>query len=133
DRVVTGDATGTIGRMLDEIGAVHGRTGAVVRNASPLCAALFPHHGLMVGGTADPDLVADVIATLERARDELGRARPTVADGATIVAELDVAIGLARHGALRMRARAGGEDLGPEVMRGDLAPLIDAYREAWLA
>ncbi|QGG94332.1 glycoside hydrolase family 20 zincin-like fold domain-containing protein [Actinomarinicola tropica] len=127
DRAVTGDATGTIGRVLDEIGAVHGRTGAVVRNASPLCAALFPHHGLMVGGTADPDAVREVIVTLERARDELARARPTAADGGTIVAELDVAIGLARHGALRMLGGAA-----PDELRADLAALIEPYREAWL-
>ncbi|MBK5223759.1 MAG: glycoside hydrolase [Acidimicrobiia bacterium] len=112
DRVVMGDPTGTIGRVLETIGAVHGRTGVVARNASPLCAALFPHQGLMAGGTADPDAVAEVIATLERARDELGRARPTAADGATVVAELDVAIGLARHGALRLQSATGGPALG---------------------
>ncbi len=131
--MVTGDATGTVGRVLEDIGAVHGRTGAVVRNASPLCAALFPHHGLMVGGPADPDAVTEVIATLDRVRDSLGAARPVAGDGATVVAELEVAIGLARHGALRMRAKAGGPDPGPVAMRADLAPLIDAYREVWLA
>ncbi len=133
DRVVTGDSTGTIGRVLDTIGAVHGRTGVVVRNASPLCTSLFPHQGAMTGGAADPDAVADVIATLERARDDLARARPTAGDAATTVAELDVAIGLARHGALRLMARAGGPDLGPAAMRADLAPLVDAYAERWLA
>jgi hypothetical protein len=50
-----------------------------------------------------------------------------------IVAELDNAIGLARHGALRLLAKAGGPDPGPAEMRADLSPLIDAYAERWLA
>lgn len=133
DRVTTGDRTGTIGQVLTTIGEVHGRTGMVGRNASPLCAALFPQRGLMVGGSPDADAVAEVIVTLESARDRLAAARPTAADGSTTVAELDVAIGLARHGALRLLARAGGADPGPAAMRADLEPLIAAYREVWLA
>jgi hypothetical protein len=133
DRVVTGDATGTIGRVLDVIGSVHGRTGVVVRNASPLCNALFSGRGAMSGGAPDAAAIAEVIATLERARDDLAGARPTAADGADVVAELDNAIGLARHGALRLLAKAGGPDPGPAEMRADLAPLIDAYAERWLA
>ena len=133
DRVVTGDSTGMIGRALDEIGAVHGGTGMVVRNASPLCNALFGRRGDMSAGSADPDAVADVVATLDRARDELRGARPTAADGATVVAELDVAIGLARHGALRLLAAADGRVLDPAAMRADLEPLVDAYEERWLA
>jgi hypothetical protein len=133
DRVVTGDATGTIGRVLDVIGSVHGRTGVVVRNASPLCNALFSGRGAMSGGAPDAAAIAEVIATLERARDDLAGARPTAADGADVVAELDNAIGLARHGALRLLAKAGGPDPGPAEMRADLAPLIDAYAERWLS
>jgi hexosaminidase len=133
DRVTTGDPTGTIGRVLMAIGEVHGRTGVVGRNTSPLCAALFPHRGLTVGGAPEPDAVVEVIATLEAARDLLASARPTAADGATTVAELDVAIGLARHGALRLLVQGGGPDPGPAAMRSDLEPLVTSYSEAWLA
>jgi hypothetical protein len=129
DRHVSLDPTGTIGRVLCSIGTVHGRTGVVARNLSPLAAALFPHQFAMTSGQADPDALADVIATLEQARDDLGRARPEADDGATTVAELQVAIGLARHGALRL-ARP---DADPAAMRADLAPLVERHREVWLA
>lgn len=133
DRHVALDPTGTIGRVLATIGTVHARTGMVARNLSPLVAALFPHQPNLTGGQADPDAVAEVIATLESAADDLRRARPTAPDGATIVDELDVAIGLARHGALRLAAAAGGPDPGPAAMHADLAALIARYRDTWLA
>jgi hypothetical protein len=128
DRHIALDPTATIGRVLCSIGTVHGRTGVVARNLSPLAAALFPHQVALTGGEADPDAVAEVVATLEAARDDLSRARPQAADGATTVAELQVAIGLARHGALRLSP--GPVD--PVAMRADLAPLIEQFRDVWL-
>ena len=127
--------SGSIGRVLQAVGGVHGRTGVVARNLSPLVAALFPDQVHLTGGTPDRDAVAEVVATLDRARDDLARARSTAADAADVVEELDVAIGLARHGALRMAARAEGRDPDGDAaaMHADLAPLIDRYRAAWSA
>lgn len=133
DRLVYKDETGTIGRVLETIGSLSSRTGRVARNLSPLFAALFPHQQHLVGGEVAADGLADVIATLDDARSELSRGRPLCGDGATVLEELDVAIGLARHGATRLGASAGLEDPGPAAMHADLSELIDRYRAAWLA
>lgn len=125
------ERSASIGRVLEAVGTVHDRTGVVARNLSPLLASLFPHQVHLTGGSADPDAVAAVIATLDGARDDLTRARPGAADGATVVEELDVAIGLARHGALRMAATAEGIDPDPAAMAADLAPLVERYRAVW--
>ncbi len=132
DRHVVGDPTGTIGRVLVEVGTLGPRTGVVARNCSPLAAALLPHQPLLTSGRADPDAMADVVAVLDAARADLTRARPSAPDGATVVAELDVAIGLARHGALRLASSSGGPALDPAAMAEDLRGLVDGFREAWL-
>ena len=131
DRLVYDDATATIGRVVEAIGQVGSATGRVARNLSPLFAALLPHQAHLVGGTADRDAVASVIATLDAARSDLAAARPRAADGATVVEELDVAIGLARHGAIRLGTAAGLDDPGAAVMHADLAGLIARYQEVW--
>lgn len=131
NRHAVDDPTSTIGRVVETVGSVGSRTGVVARNVSPLFAALFPHMHQISSGRADPDAVGEIVATLDRARDDLARARPGAPDGATVVDELDVAIGLARHGARRLGAAAGGPDPGPAAMRADLAPLVGRYREAW--
>lgn len=132
DRLVYDDPTGTIGRVIEVIGGVGSMTGRVARNVSPLFAALFPHQAHLVGGTADPDAIAGVIATLDQARADLGRARPRADDGATVIEELDVAIGLARHGALRLQASTGGSVPSAPAHRAELADLVDRYRSGWL-
>jgi hypothetical protein len=133
DRHVVGDPTGTIGRVLVEVGGLGSRTGVVARNCSPLAAALLSHQPLLTSGRPDPDLVADVISVLERAHDDLARARPSADDGATVVAELAVAVGLARNGALRLAAAAGGPGPSAAELADDLRPLIEDHRAAWLA
>jgi hypothetical protein len=132
DRLVYDDPTATIGRAVEAIGQAGSATGRVARNLSPLFAALLPHQAHLVGGTADRDAVASVIATLDAARSDLAAARPRAADGATVVEELDVAIGLARHGAVRLGTSAGLEDPGADIMHADLAGLIARYQEVWL-
>lgn len=131
-RYAADDPTGIVGSALETIGSIASRTGLVARNLSPIFAALFPRQAHLTSGHADPDRVAEVTAMLEQARDDLTRAEPGAADGATILAELDVAIGLARHGAVRLGASVGGPNPGPVAMRAELAELIGRYREAWL-
>jgi hypothetical protein len=133
DRLVYQDGSRTLGRLLETVGGVAQRTGRIGRNVSPLFAALFPHQLHLVGGEADASKITAVIETLDRARDELGDARPLCADGSIVTEELDVAIGLARFGALRLGSDAGLDAPGPAVMRDDLAGLIDRYRSTWAA
>lgn len=133
DRHAVGDPTGTIGRVLVEVGSIGPRTGVVTRNCSPLAAALLPHQPLLTSGRGDLDAVAEVVALLDGARDDLARSRPSAPDGSDVVAELDVAIGLARHGALRLAASSSGPALDPASMAADLRDLVDRYRETWLA
>lgn len=131
NRHVALDPTGIIGRVLDEIGSLHARTGLVARNVSPLVAALFPQEPHITSGTPDPDAIDGIIAALDRAQQDLTRAQPAAADGGTIVAELDVAIGLARHGARRLAATARSEALDRRVMHDDLSSLCRRYEEVW--
>jgi hypothetical protein len=133
DRLVYRDDTRTLGRLLETIGGVANRTGRIGRNVSPLFVGLFTHQLHLVGGDVDPEKVTAVVETLDRARAELRVARPLCADGSTVAEELDVAIGLARLGALRLGIGAGLEDPGREPMRDELAGLIDRYRSSWLA
>ncbi len=133
DRQAALDPTGTIGRVLEAIGTVHGRTGVVARNLSPLHAALFPHQVHLTSGAPDVDAVREVVAVLDGARSDLAAARPAADDGAVLVDELDVAIGLARAGALRLLARAGVEDVPVGARRAELAELLPRFRTAWLA
>lgn len=132
DRLVYDDPTGSVGAALEAIGSVAHGTGRIGRNTSPLFASLFPHQMHLVGGEADPSMVAEVIETLDRARSALADADPRAADASTVVEELDVAIGLARHAAVRMGSTVGLGDPGPAATRADLSSLVKRYRAAWL-
>jgi hypothetical protein len=132
DRALVGDATATIGRVLEAIGGVCTRTGMVALNGSPLVATLFPHQTILRSGRADPDAMLEVLATLDAATADLAGARPTATDGPIVVEELLVATGLARHAAERMAIKVGSVDADPSRQRAALAQLIDRYRAVWL-
>ena len=97
-----------------------------------LVATLFPHQTILRSGRPDPDAMLDVLATLDAAAADLEGSRPTASDGALVVDELAVAIGLARHAAERMAIRAGALDGDPARQRAQLTELVDRYRSAWL-
>lgn len=127
---LTGDTTGTLGATLDEVGRVWARTGVAGRNCSPLVAALLPHQVLLATGAPDGDAVAAVIDTLEQADAELARSRGGGAD-ADLLEELSVAIGLARHGAIRQAVAIGARAEDRAGQGADLAELVGRYRRAW--
>ena len=127
------DAADVIGGALERVGAVYEQTGVVAGNASPLFQAVVPSLTNFASSEPDADAVAGVITVLDDARADLGGARPGSVDGSDLVDGLDVAIGLARHGARRLAARARGERLDPREAAADLGELIDRYRAAWLA
>lgn len=133
DRYVYLDPSATIGRVLATIGQVGSQTGRIARNVSPIFAALFPHQVHLVGGELDPAALDDVVATLERARDDLHGAHPRCEDASIVLDELDVAIGLARHGASRMAVEAGFDERDRSELRAELVALADRYRAAWLS
>lgn len=133
DTHLVDDTAGLLGDALDRVGAVCDQTGVVAGNASPLFQAVVPSSTIFASGEPDADAVADVIATLDAARADLPTARAACGDGAELVEGLDVAIGLARHGARRLEARARGERLDPRAAAAELTGLIEQYRTAWLA
>jgi hypothetical protein len=133
DRCLVDDGTATIGRVLESVGSVCTRTGMVALNGSPLVATLFPHQSILRSGRADPDAVLGVLATLDDATADLAGARPEAVDGALVVEELAVAVGLARHAAERMAVHVGAAPADPSRQRAELADLIERYRAAWLA
>lgn len=114
------DAPGT-GRVLDELGRLWGRTGQTAYNASPLQAALCPTQLHLVVGEPDAAAVATVIEKLDRAIDALDE--PSLRNAAR----------LARHGAWRLLARAGGRAPNRAARRADLRDAIAEYEECWLA
>jgi hypothetical protein len=128
-----GDATGTLGEVLVTIGSVAARTGAAAFNGSPIVPPLIPEVPDLTDGRADPDAVRTVLIDLERSRDSLARARPSADDGDVTLAELDVAIGLARQGALRLLERLGTPAIGRDDAAADLSALVTGYRATWAA
>lgn len=126
------DPTGVLGDVLARVGGVCDATGVVAANASPLFQAVVPSLTNFASGEPDADAVTDVIATLDSAHGDLAKARPESVDAADLVDGLDVAIGLARHGAQRLLTRARAERMPPPGAADELAGLIDRYRSAWL-
>ena len=89
--------------------------------------------GLAASGTPDAGAVRDVLARIDQAIDDIGRAEPGCADGALVVAELAQAARLARHGAWRLLARVGDDAPSVGDLRADLTEAIEDQRTAWLA
>jgi hypothetical protein len=133
DTHLVGDATGVFGTVLERVGRLCDATGVTAANASPLFQAVVPSMTSFASGEPDADAVAAVIDSLDAARGDLATARLGCDDGADLVEGVDVAIGLARHGARRLAARARGERIDAREAADDLVGLIDGYRKAWLA
>lgn len=125
------DPTGIVGDVIVRIGSLHRSVGLVARNSSPINSALFPHLPDLASGDVDVDGVRAVIAALDAAESDLREAGPSATDGAVVVDELIVAIGLARHGARRLLVRAGVPS-DDAALRAELAGLIDEHRRVWL-
>jgi len=132
DRYLLDDTAGVLGGVLDRIGRVARRTGVDAVNASPLLAGLVPDTLTLQRGDPDPDRMLEVIATLDGARDDLARARPSGPQSGAIVEELAVAIGLTRVAAETMGRRCGLPSRATEERVAELDGLIDRYRAAWL-
>jgi hypothetical protein len=129
---VFGDEAGILGGVLDSLGRQWSRTGQVVLNASPLQAALCVAQFQFVLGEPDAERVASVVDAIDAAVDALGHARPTCVDAEIVVRELALAARMARHGAVRLLARAGRATASDQELRVELLELIDEYRAAWL-
>ncbi len=127
------DPARRLGALLLDVGSLAGGTGVIARNASPLFQAVAPSPTVLTSGEPNADALRAALRTLERARDDLGATAPRSADGDRLVDELDVAAGLARHGARRLLARCDGAELTGAEPAGELAELIDRHRSAWLA
>lgn len=132
DGLLSGDGTGVLGAAVDRIGRVASRTGVAAANASPIHAALLPGGFTVLEGEPDPDRVREVIAVLDGALDDLGRAHPRGPQADVIVEELAVAVELARVGAWNLAARAGPAAPSAAERADELDRLIGCYRAAWL-
>lgn len=145
DRHVFGDATGTLGGVLDDLGGMWRRTGQRVFNGSALVAGLCPDVRMLVGGRPDPGRLAPLVADLDTALAAIERSQPSGPDGDIVRAELTTMTRLARHGAYRLLRAAdvdgadgsggsGGIDAPDRAaLRADILEGIEAYQRDWLA
>ena len=129
DRHVFADPSGCVSAALASLGTEWGRTGQEAVNASPLVAALFPDQPHLVLGRPDPALVADVVARIDGAIGELGRAAPACGDGEVVVRELTLAARMARHGAWNLLGDAGPS---AAVRTEDMAELAEGHLVSWM-
>jgi hypothetical protein len=124
DRLVFLDPSGTVGRVLDDLGRVWNSTGQQAFNCSPLQAALAPHQLHLVLGPPDTGKVHDVVDRIDEAVATLDRATPACSDGAVVCDELRTAARLSCHGAQRLLGQ--GE-------RRDLEEAMEDHRRCWQA
>lgn len=122
DDLVLTDATRPLGRVLDRLGRAWTRTGLHALNGSPLEAALVPTAMFFTTGEPDTDELRAVVDDLDEMLGDIA------ASGSRVALELTAATRLARHGAYRLLARAGG----PAPDERDLREAIELQREAWL-
>lgn len=132
DARVFGDEAGELGGVLDTLGRQWSRTGRSAFNGSPLQAALCVAQLHFAFGRSDPAAVESTLEAIDDAILALGRARPTCVDAEVVVRELTLAAQMARHGAVRMLARAGAEVPTDNELRDELTDLIDEYRAVWV-
>jgi len=123
-------AAGRLGGALAALGGLWTETGRVATNASPLAAALFPHHPLLVSGEPDHDAVAGVIDRIDDALRAISEADPRCSDAAAVRSELTQAARLARHAAQRM---LGGDGSSRALRREELRDRIATQEHTWLA
>jgi hexosaminidase len=133
DRYAFDDSSGHLGAAVVELGRQWNRTGLGAMNGSPLQGALVTSAlGLSSGGEASVPATLEVVERIEAAIAEVGAARPACRDADIVRAELEQAARLARQGAWRLIAAAGGPAPAPAELRADLAEAIAAQREVWL-
>jgi hypothetical protein len=140
DRWVFGDGgaaapagPASLGATLDELGRMWRHTGMKAFNCSPLDAGLLVGSSHLTMGEPDAAKVGATIERLDAALAAIGRSDPGGADGDVVRQELTSAARLARHGAYRLLARAGGPAPPVDALRADLAETIELQSAAWLA
>jgi hexosaminidase len=132
DRFVFDGPNISVGGVLDRIGRLWRRTGQRTFNASPLQAALAPKQGHMVMGEPDAAKVAGVIDELDAVIADLERWTPTCSEHHVTQRELVQACRMARHGAWRLAAQAGGSVPSAAELEKDKAELVAEQEACWL-
>jgi hypothetical protein len=133
DHHVFADRAGRLGAALDILGRAWRHTGHRAINCSPLLLAVATDIAHLVSGQPDPAQLTPLVDDLDRALVEIHESVPTSVDADLVRHELGVSARLARHGAYRLLAQAGGRAPDTAVLRRDLAEAIDGYQEAWFA
>jgi hypothetical protein len=132
DALVFRDRAGRLGNALVTLGRQWNRTGRHAFNGSPLQSALVAGGLSLSIGDPTVDGTEAVLAQLDACAQEIDAAAPACDDGEVVRAELLQAVRLARHGAWRLLAQAGGAAPGTDALRADLAAAIDEQRAVWL-
>jgi hypothetical protein len=130
---VFADAAGRLGGALDRLGRIWTATGQACFNGSPLDAALAPGGTGFVVGRAEAERVAGVVEEIDDAIASVEASSPACADGDVVRDEIVVAARLARHGAWRLLAKAGGAAPAPDRLAADLREAMDGVERTWRA
>ena len=132
DHFLFQDESQTLGQALLDMGSVYAQSGLVSANASPLQAALLPGTTLGTWGEATGETLARVLDGLDGAATRVEAARPGCRDGGVVKQELQQALRLARHGALRIARDIGAAPPSDAELARDLREAIESQRVAWL-
>jgi hexosaminidase len=132
DQIAFEDGSGRLGAAVVELGRQWNRTGVGAMNGSPLQGALVASALGLSSGEASVPRTLDVVERIDAAWREIDASEPRCADADAVRTELMQAARLARQGAWRLLAAAGGPAPTPAELRADLADAIAAQREVWL-
>ncbi|MEE9413762.1 MAG: family 20 glycosylhydrolase [Acidimicrobiales bacterium] len=132
NRVIFGNEAAGLAEALMTIGGLSGSSSREAVNGSSLFFDLLVDPPLPVSGTTTRSEIDNFVDTLSVAEQEILDASPTCRQGAEIIAEIQAAIRLARHGVWRGGRSQHSDNLTNSELREDLAEAIDLQTAAWL-
>lgn len=128
-----GDPTGTMGRIVYNLGNAHKAAGSIVKNGSILFRILMPRSDPFAAqGTITIDSLKAAESAIDTALAPLASVRMNRPDADLINAELRNAAALAKFAARRGR-RDRGDDIPAQALADELRQIIAEHRRLWLA
>jgi hypothetical protein len=129
-----GDPTGTVGRVVYDLGNAYLMAGSSVKNGTILFRMLMPKSDPFTEkGALTTDTLAATIATIDATMAPLASATLSRPDAELIRDELRNAAALAKHGARCGRWRKDPASESPKELAAELRQIIAEHKRLWLA